>query len=137
MIFVYISFIFLRMSMKTQLLFALSFGSLFFASSCTKDIGPDSALIPKTVNICDSVTFSSTIKPIIDANCATSGCHAPRGSGPGDFTSFPDIALKVQSGSFKARVIDGVPGFMPATGRLAQADIDKITCWLNAGAPNN
>ncbi|MCZ8284549.1 MAG: hypothetical protein O9353_03750 [Bacteroidia bacterium] len=123
--------------MKTHLLIALSFGSLFFASSCTKDIGPDPALIPKNVNICDSVKFSSTIKPIIDANCATSGCHVPGGSGPGDFTSFPDISLKVQNGSFKARVIDGVPGFMPATGRLPQPEIDKITCWLNAGAPNN
>ncbi len=123
--------------MKTRLLFALGLGSLFVASSCTKDVGPDPALLPKTVNICDSVKFSTSIKPIIDANCATSGCHEPRGTGPGDFTSFPDISLKVQSGAFKARVIDGVPGFMPATGRLAQADIDKITCWLNAGAPNN
>jgi hypothetical protein len=123
--------------MKTRLLSALVLGSLFVAGSCTKDIGPDPALIPKTVNICDSVKFSTTIKPIIDANCATSGCHEPGGSGPGDFTSFADISLKVQNGSFKARVIDGVPGFMPATGRLPQADIDKITCWLNAGAPNN
>lgn len=123
--------------MKTVILSALSFGILVVFNACTKDVGPDPALIPKTVNVCDSVKFSKSIKPIIDANCSTPGCHTPGGSGPGDFTSFPDIALKVQNGSFKARVIDGVPGFMPATGRLPQADIDKITCWLNAGAPNN
>lgn len=128
--------------MKTRLLFALGLGSLFVASSCTKDVGQDPTLIPKpvlpgAVDSCANIKFSVNIKPIIDANCATSGCHTPGGSGPGDFTSFPDISLKVQSGAFKARVIDGVPGFMPATGRLAQADIDKITCWLNAGAPNN
>lgn len=123
--------------MKTPLVSALFLGSLLFLGACAKDVGPDPALVPKTVNVCDSVTFSKTIKPIIDANCATSGCHTPGGSGPGDFTTFPDISLKVQNGSFKARVIDGVPGFMPATGRLPQPEIDKITCWLNAGAPDN
>jgi hypothetical protein len=122
--------------MKTLSLIALGLGSLLFMNSCTKDVGPDPALLPKTLN-CDSVKFGATIKPIIDANCATPGCHVAGGSGPGDFTSFADLSLKVQNGSFKSRVIDGTPGFMPAIGRLPDADIEKIKCWLNAGAPNN
>lgn len=122
--------------MKTVPFIILGLSSVLFMSSCTKDVGPDPALLPKVLN-CDSVKFSTTIKPIIDANCATPGCHVPGGSGPGDFTAFPDIALKVQSGAFKARVIDGTPGFMPAVGRLPEDQIEKIKCWLNAGAPNN
>lgn len=123
--------------MKPCLLVAFSFGSLFFVSSCSKDVGADPALQPTTSNVCDSVKFSSTIKPIIDASCATPGCHVPGGSGPGDFTNFTDITLKVQNGSFKTRVIDGTPSFMPSTGRLPDAQIDQIKCWLAAGAPNN
>jgi hypothetical protein len=125
--------------MKTLSLIALGFGSFLFMNSCTKDVGPDPALLPKVLN-CDSVKFGSTIKPIIDANCANaSACHVTNGTGgaPGDFTTYPDILLKVQSGAFKARVIDGNPGFMPAIGRLPEEDIAKIKCWLDAGAPNN
>jgi len=47
------------------------------------------------------------------------------------------LYAKAQSGALKARVIDGVPGFMPAAGRLPDDKIEKIKCWLNAGAPNN
>lgn len=123
--------------MKTLSLITLGFGSLLFMNSCTKDVGPDPALLPK-VFTCDSVKFGSTIKPIIDASCATPGCHVPGGSGPGDFTTFADISLKVQTGSFKSYVIDGVPSIMPKGGpRLPDDQIEKIKCWLDAGAPNN
>ena len=122
--------------MKTVPFIILGLSSVLLMSSCTKDVGADPALLPKVIN-CDSVKYSTTIKPIIDASCATPGCHVPGGSGSGDFTTFPDVALKVQNGSFKARVIDGTPGFMPAAGRLPDDQIEKIKCWLNAGAPNN
>lgn len=121
--------------MKTQLLTALGLGSLFILASCTKDVGPDPAL--QAPDSCDSVKFSTMIKPIIEASCSTSGCHDGSPSVPGNFTGFTDISLSVQNGSFKKRVVDGSPNFMPSSGRLPQADIDKITCWLNAGAPNN
>lgn len=121
--------------MKAPLLTVLSLGSLFVFNSCTKDVGPDPAL--KAPDNCDSVKFSTTIRPIIETSCSTTGCHDGTPSVPGNFKGFTDIFISVQNGSFKRRVIDGNPNFMPTSGRLPQAEIDKITCWLNAGAPDN
>ena len=122
--------------MKIFSIIILGLNSVLFMNSCAKDVGKDPALLPKVLN-CDSVKYSRTIKPIVMANCAIPTCHVPGGQGSGDFTTFTDFYAKAQSGALKARVIDGVPGFMPAAGRLPDDKIEKIKCWLNAGAPNN
>jgi hypothetical protein len=86
---------------------------------------------------CDKITYSKDIQPIIIANCATTGCHVPNGSAPGDYTKFDAVKSDADNGALKKRVIDGNPSFMPPSGKLYEADLNKITCWLNAGAPNN
>lgn len=85
---------------------------------------------------CDSlnVTYSATVKPITDNNCAISGCHAA-GSGNGDFTTYAGLKAKVDNGSFKKRVIEDKT--MPPSGPLPASDIEKLQCWLDAGAPEN
>lgn len=121
--------------MKITLLVVSSSLLLGFAS-CSKDIGKNIDLQPKLTNVCDSVKYSTTIEPIIVANCSTSGCH-DAGSGNGDYTTYAGVKQKVDNGTFKMRVVDGTPTFMPATGSLPAEQIAKITCWLNTGAPNN
>ena len=124
--------------MKVLSALFLGLGPILVISSCTKDVGPDPSLIPKTLNVCDSVKFGTTIKPIIDASCATPNCHVPGGTGPGNFLDYNEILNRVQSGLFKSYVIDGVPEIMPQGGpRLPNDQIEKIKCWLAAGAPNN
>lgn len=103
--------------------------------SCTKDIGPNPDLIPKT-NLCDTITFAKNIMPIFNNECATSGCHEA-GFSYGNFTSYGDIKIAADAGLIKTRVIDGSPSFMPTSGRLPDSQIDMIKCWLDAGAPNN
>ncbi len=126
--------------MKKTVFVILAISPVLFFNSCTKDLGKNPALV-SSVNtntvICDSIKYSTAIQAIINNSCATPGCHVPGGTGTGDFTSYAGVFAKVSSGSFKARVIDGTPGFMPASGRLPDVDIQKIQCWLNAGAPNN
>lgn len=113
---------------------ALLLGGLI---ACTKDIGINPDLQPKSLTECDSVTFSDSIQPIILANCATSGCH-DIGSLNGDFTTYAGVKVKVDNGSFQTRVIDGGgPTPMPPTGLLPGPEINKLKCWLAAGAPNN
>lgn len=117
------------------------FVSMFCLSvivSCTKDVGPNPDLLPKAANNCDSVTFANTIQPIINNSCATPGCHEA-GFPYGDFTSYGDIKIKIDAGSFKARVIDQAPSPMPPLGSPAptDAELNSIKCWLEAGAPNN
>jgi hypothetical protein len=86
---------------------------------------------------CDKITYAKDIEPIMKNNCATKGCHVPNGSGPADYTTFDGVKTDVESGELKKRMIDGNPSFMPPAGKLPQSDLDKVVCWLNAGAPNN
>lgn len=78
--------------------------------------------------------YSSDIKPIIAANCISSGCHNA-GSANGDLTTYNGLKAKVDNGSIDNRVIQ--QRTMPLSGSLAMDDLKKIKCWLNSGAPNN
>lgn len=102
-------------------------------ASCTKDIGPNPDLAPKQTNTSDTITFSKHIKPIIDNNCI--GCHNTGGQFP-DLSTYNLLKTQVDGGRIKARVIDG-PSFMPQGGSLTNEQLNLITSWLNAGAPNN
>ncbi|MEW6467507.1 MAG: hypothetical protein AB1458_01205 [Bacteroidota bacterium] len=82
---------------------------------------------------CDTVTYSGTIVPIIANNCMNPGCHGS-GSANGDYTTYAGVKAKVDNGSFQHRVIDKKD--MPPGG-LGKDDMNKIKCWLDAGAPNN
>ncbi len=86
---------------------------------------------------CDDITYAKSIQPIIQSECATQGCHVSGGSGPTDFSTFDGVKADVDNGSLKKRMIDGNPNIMPPSGKLPETTLDKIVCWLNAGAPNN
>lgn len=86
---------------------------------------------------CDKITYSKDIQPIIENNCAITGCHVPNGSGASDYSTFDGVKSSADNGELKKRMIDGNPSFMPASGKLDEATLSKVTCWLNAGAPNN
>ena len=103
-------------------------------SACTHDKGLDPALQAKTGS-CDSITYSKHIKAIINTQCATAtGCHGT-GSGNGDFTAYIGVKAKVDNNTFSNRVV--VVGDMPPGGPLPSADLEKVKCWLDKGAPNN
>jgi hypothetical protein len=88
-------------------------------------------------NGCDSIKYATSIKPIMAGNCAIPGCHVPGGSGPTDFTTYTGVKLDADNGTLKKRMIDGNPSIMPLTGKLPDAQLSKIQCWLDSGAPNN
>jgi hypothetical protein len=97
-----------------------------------------------TTVTCDTtaVSFSSTIQPILNANCIT--CHAPGGAGApyGDYTSYT-VSLSAQAliGNMVRDIsitntsdINHMPQSQPS---LSACDISKITAWVNQGALNN
>jgi len=88
-------------------------------------------------SFCDvaNVTWSGTIKPIVDLTCATPGCHVAGGTGPGNFTTYAGVKAKVDDGSFRSQVL--VSQAMPPTGPLGSCSLQQIDIWLNAGAPEN
>lgn len=81
-----------------------------------------------------SSAYNANIKPIIDANCISSGCHNS-GSNNGDFTSYAGLKGKADNGSLENRVLDKKD--MPPSGALSLDDRKKIKCWIENGALNN
>lgn len=78
--------------------------------------------------------YSSDIKPIISANCLSSGCHNTN-SPNGDFTTYTSLKAKADNGTLDNRVIQQKT--MPPSGALSIDQLQKIKCWLNSGSPNN
>ncbi len=74
----------------------------------------------------------TSVKSIMTANCATSGCHV--GASPQSGINFSDDCTIVsQKVRIKARAVDANPSVMPPSGSISAADKQKIVDWINAG----
>ncbi len=87
-----------------------------------------------------TVTYTNSVKAIIDASCAYAGCHA--GSAPGDYTTFAGMQNVIDNGKFQERVITlradaniGMPPDYATAGPtdLTQAELETIQCWIEDG----
>lgn len=85
---------------------------------------------------CGSIpaTYQTDIRPIVESNCLSSGCHNS-GSANGDFTTYAGLKGKANNGSLNKRVLEKKD--MPSGGSLSLEDRKKIKCWLSNGASNN
>jgi hypothetical protein len=120
--------------MRTIVLLSLVAVLLFATSGCYYD--KEELLYPGS--FCDTVgvTWSTDIEPLINTKCAVSGCHA-NGTVAPNLTGYTAVKAQADNGRLRARAIDGVPSFMPASGKLPACDIAALDRWLRAGAPNN
>ena len=108
------------------------FGITLLLFGCMKEKGQ----LISTKSACDStITYSGVIYPIIQSNCAISGCHVNKGSGPLDYTIYANVDTIVVNGKLKDRMM--VKKDMPASAPMSDADIAKFQCWMDRGAPNN
>jgi dissimilatory sulfite reductase (desulfoviridin) alpha/beta subunit len=96
---------------------------------------------------CDTtaIKYAADIAPIITANCSVSGgCHNAAGDAVTnnlDFTIFATLQGQATTAIIVAD-INGTPGrghaAMPLhLPKISNCDINKITRWVNEGAPNN
>ncbi len=89
---------------------------------------------------CDvsNVTYTNSIKSILDSNCTTSGCHSDNDLlTNGSLTNYTFAKAFADFGRLVGAVNHDA-GFtaMPQGGeKLDQCDIDKIAAWVAAGAP--
>ena len=81
-----------------------------------------------------SPSYTSDVKPIINANCLSSGCHSA-GSSNGDYTTYDGLKKVALSGSLERRVVTNKS--MPVSSPLSLEDRKKIKCWISSGSPNN
>jgi hypothetical protein len=88
-------------------------------------------------NPCDTsaITFSGTVFPIIQGNCTTTGCHVAGGTGPGLMENYAQVKALVDNGKFEDRVL--VRRDMPPSAPLTPCQIQHLTLWIDAGAPDN
>lgn len=126
--------------MKKRLLPALLAIALngIILSGCYTDNEED--LYPASTCNLTTVTFATTIKPIIEANCISSGCHdAATASNGYDLTTYAGVKLSVDNNKMLG-VINHSSGFsaMPKNAAmLSQCNLDQIKKWVDDGALNN
>jgi uncharacterized membrane protein len=105
-------------------------GSILLWSSCTND--KEEILYPDSCGILNT-SFATVVNPLIQTKCG--GCHGTGSTrGPGALTDYDKI--KAAATRIRQAVASG---FMPpANGpKLSDTERKTITCWIDAGAPNN
>jgi hypothetical protein len=82
----------------------------------------------------NGVSFTQNIEPIIQNNCAISGCHVNGRQLPA-LETYEQIAANAQRILF--RTSNGTMPPVSSGKSLTQEDIHQIDCWLKLGAPDN
>lgn len=87
------------------------------------------------------VSFNTQIKPILNANCAKSGCHVPGGQKP--YMDSTEAYTNLINGGFVNTIVPNQSEiYVMLNGAMQQyipsnADIQLIYDWIRNGAPNN
>lgn len=112
-------------------LVVLSFPILvvILTSSCASDNIEELYGLPDFVCDPQQVSFSSVIQPIIQTNCAISGCHVP-GPVRANFQDVNQIKFNAVEMKQRTQSLDMPRG----VGSLSQEEIDQISCWVDSGA---
>lgn len=101
----------------------------FFACTKTSTINYDcSAITP---------TYTNDIKAIMDANCATSGCHNATSKAKGiDLSTYALVKSESANAKFLGSIEhkSGYNAMPQGAAKLADAHIQKIACWIEQGA---
>ena len=113
---------------KSLLVLTVLIATISILISCSKDNdggNNDCAAVPKT--------WSADVSPIIQTFCNQAGCHnAGSIQGVGPLTNYSQVF------AVRGQIRDAVAsGRMPQNTTLSSAQIKSITCWIDAGAPNN
>lgn len=115
---------------RAKFIFA-AFSLSILLVSCQKD--------PVSTVDCTGIATSYTtdIKPILDASCATSGCHNASAHQAGIDLSNYNGVRNVSSQDRFLGSIQHKKGYNPMpqnSAQLSQDKIDLITCWVQNGA---
>lgn len=105
------------------------------ASSCYYD--NEAELYPGSGQPVDCATvparFATEVQPLISSQCATAGCHNSAGAGGLVLTTYAQISAAKD----RINLRSVVQKTMPPSGPLSTTQINQLSCWITAGAPNN
>ena len=123
---------------------------IIFLGSCYNDkydkLYPLSSATTTTCDTSGTLSYANDIEPIIASNCFNpgNGCHDATGSSVSGY-NYQTSITSLQSNALNGSLLSDI-NFMPTRGhnsmplngaQLSACDIDKITRWVNEGAPNN
>ena len=100
-------------------------------NQCSKD----KAAAPNPCELNNVITYTNDIKPLLDANCATSGCHDAVTHQSGyDYSNYASAAEWMDPAICKINATCG--SLMPPTGKMADSLICRIEKWKEQNYPN-
>lgn len=122
------------MKRRTKLYFI---GCLLLLSACYKN----SLEELENPNGCDTrnISYARDIRPLISMSCNMSGCHDAGTTTTFSLATYERLRAESVNGVL-IKSINHEPGVeaMPkAVSKLSDCNIQKITAWVAAGAPNN
>jgi hypothetical protein len=115
-----------------------------FLSSCENKVSE--IQMPNKQDSTDTISFSKTIRPIMETYCygdQNQKCHVSGSNqgAPGDFSNYIGVKSKIDKGVFESRVINPSGGMPPnysnTPQKLTQSDLDDLKKWISQGALNN
>jgi len=81
-------------------------------------------------------TYTNEVKAIIDASCATSGCHDATTAAHGvQLDTYANVTANFDAHAFLCSIHHGADCIhMPFNGdKLSESEIELITCWAKGG----
>jgi cytochrome c553 len=118
------------MTSKKMYFITAIIAAAFVFESCKKD--------DPAVYDCSGVTstYTTDVKPIIDNNCATAGCHNATSQANGiDLSNYNSVKSNAASSNFMGSM-EHKSGFnaMPqGAAKLSDANLKTIACWIENG----
>jgi hypothetical protein len=115
--------------MKKTLLILSCCGLLACEYDNEEELFPESAECETT-----NITYDNTIGPLMNTNCAVSGCHDGN-SGLTGYTNYAAVKVIVDNGKLEQRVL--VQKDMPPSVPLTSCELAQFQAWIDNGAPEN
>jgi len=119
--------------MKKRTTISIIILSVFIWTGCYYD--KEDLLYPVTVD-CATVNarYATDVSPLILSKCSYAGCHSA-GSSAGGLVLESYTQVSNHAGHINQRCI--IDKTMPPSIPLNTNEIAILTCWINAGTPNN
>lgn len=83
-------------------------------------------------------TYTADVKPIMDNNCAISGCHNSSSKADGkDYSTYNSVKSGSSSNSFLGSMqhLSGYKSMPKGGSKLSDAQLKTISCWIENGTP--
>lgn len=109
---------------------------ILFFQACTKDSIAVSSYTATANCIGATPVYSTEIKPILDSQCATSGCHNSTARAAGiRLDDYTNARNEFVNGKALCTVYHDCTPMPQGASKLKSSDILLLTCWVKDGSP--